>query len=386
MSLPHPGLLAGRKFSEIPSIFGISDFVNSVLRPWQLVVMILAGWVNRQQQEIIEFQNAQIRAFMKKMGRKRILLTDDQRRVLAVKGKTLGRTTLSQLTTIVTPDTILRWHRRLIAAKWDFSNRRAKAQGRPPVPDRVVRLVLRFAKENPTWGYDRIQGALFNLGHRISDTSVGNILKENGIEPAPKRRATTTWKTFLKAHWDSIATIDFTTVEVWTRHGLTTFYILVAMRLNTRHVEIAGVTANPDGNWVRQMARNLTGYDGFLLDASYLLIDRDTKFLSLRAYMNEMTDTKIVLLPPRSPNLNAHLERFMRSLKSECLDRMIFFGRRSLERALKQFVAHYHLERNHQGLENRIIEPGAEVGRENGEIQCRERLGGMLRYYYREAA
>ena len=134
------------------------------------------------------------------------------------------------------------------------------------------------------------------------------------------------------------------------------------------------------------MARNLTGYDGFLLGASYLLIDRDTTFLPLRAYMDEMTDTKIVLLPPRSPNLNAHLERYMRSLKSECLDKMIFFGRRSLDRALKQFVAHYHLERNHQGLENRIIEPGSKVGRETSEIQCRERPGGMLRYYYREAA
>jgi hypothetical protein len=324
MSLPpHPALLAVRKFSEIASIFGISQSVNSVLRPWQLVVMILAGWVNRQQQEIIEFQNAQIQALMNKLGRKRILLTDDQRRVLAVKGKALGRKTLSQLTTIVTPDTILRWHRRLIAAKWDFSDRRAKAQGRPPIPDCVVRLVLRFAKENPTWGYDRIQGALLNLGHRISDTTVGNILKTNGIEPAPIRRETTTWKTFLKAHWDSIAAIDFTSVEVWSRNGLTTFYILVAMRLKTRCVEIVGVTENPDGNWVRQMARNLTGYDGFLLGASYLLIDRDTKLLPLRTYMSELTNTKIVLLPPRSPNLNAHLERFMRSLKSECLDRMI---------------------------------------------------------------
>jgi hypothetical protein len=151
------------------------------------------------------------------------------------------------------------------------------------------------------------------------------------------------------------------------------------MRLKTRHVEIAGVTANPDGNWVRQMARNLTGYDGFLLGASYLLIDRDTKFLPLRAYMDEMTDTKIVLLPPRSPILNAHLERYMRSLKSEGLDKMIFFGRRSLERSLKQFVAHYHLERNHQGLENRIIDPGAEVGREIGEVRRLEERGQIRR-------
>ncbi len=247
---------------------------------------------------------------MKKLGRKRILLTDDQRRVLAVKGKALGRKTLTQLTTIVTPDTILRWHRRLIAAKWNYSDRRLNSPGRPPVPDRVVRLVLRFAKENPTWGYDRIQGALLNLGHQISDTTVGNILKENGIEPAPKRRATTTWKTFLKAHWDSVAAIDFTTVEVWSRNGLITFYILVAMRLKTRRVEIAGVTANPDGRWTKQMARNLTACQGgFLEGASHLLVDRDTRFLPFRGYMDEMTDTMVVLLPPRSPNLNAQIER-----------------------------------------------------------------------------
>ena len=307
VTAPHPTLLAVRKFSGNQSVFGISESMNSAFRPWHLFLLILAAWVNRRQQEIIEFQNAQIQALTNKLGRKRILLTDDQRRVLAVKGKARGRKTLSQLTTIVTPNTILRRHRRLIAAKWDFSDRRAKAQGRPPIHDRVVRLVLRFAKENPTWGYDRIQGALHNLGHRISDTTVGNILKENGIEPAPIRRETTTWKTFLKAHWDSIAAIDFTSVEVWNRNGLTTFYILVAIRLKTRCVEIVGVPENPDGNWVRQMARNLTGYDGFLLGASYLLIDRDTKFLPLRTYMSELTNTKIVLLPPRSPNLNAHL-------------------------------------------------------------------------------
>lgn len=129
---------------------------------------------------------------MDKMGRKRILLSDRQRRVLAAKGKTLGRRALTELTTIVTPDTILRWHRRLIAEKWDYSDRRKKAPGRPPVSDEIARLVLRMAEENPTWGYDRIQGALANLGHEISDTTVGNTLRANGIEPAPERKRTTT--------------------------------------------------------------------------------------------------------------------------------------------------------------------------------------------------
>ena len=247
------------------------------------------------------------------------------------------------------------------------------------MPEAVLRLVLRFAKQNPTWGYDRIQGALANVGHEISDTSVGNVLKSNGIEPAPLRKRTTTWKTFPKSHWDSIAAVDFTTVEVWTRSGLSTFYILVAMRLKTRKVEITGVTENPNGDWIRQMARNLTGWGGFLANSSYVVVDRDAKFQPFRNYLTELTGTKIVLLPPRSPNLNAHVERFMRSLKSECLDRMIFFGRQSLELALRAFVAHCHGERNHQGLENKIIEPGIKIGREDGEIHCRERLGGLLR-------
>jgi hypothetical protein len=261
------------------------SLMNFVLRPWQLFFFILSGWVNCRQQEIIDFQNAQIQALMDKMGRKRILLTDDQRRVLAVKGKALGRKTMMELTTIVTPDTILRWHRRLIAEKWDYSDRRNNAPGRPPVPDKVTRLVLRMAKENPTWGYDRIQGAIANLSHQISDTTVGNILKAHGIEPAPGRKHQTTWKTFLKAHWNSIAAVDFTTVEVWTRNG-----------------------------------------------------------------------------------------------------RMIFFGQRSLERALKNFAIHYHEERNHQGLDDKLIDPGDEVGQKIGDVQCRERLGGLLRYYYRDAA
>ena len=193
------------------------SLMNFVLRPWQLFFFILSGWVNCRQQEIIDFQNAQIQALMDKMGRKRILLTDDQRRVLAVKGKALGRKTMMELTTIVTPDTILRWHRRLIAEQWDYSNRRGNVPGRPPVSGEVTRLVLRMSKENPTWGYDRIQGALANLGHQISDTTVGNILKENGIEPVPIRKHRTTWKTFLQAHWESIAAVDFTTVGVWTK-------------------------------------------------------------------------------------------------------------------------------------------------------------------------
>jgi hypothetical protein len=187
--------------------------MNFILQPWQLLLAILAGWSNRQQQELIEYLRTENQILKEKLGKRRILLTDDQRRRLAVKGKVLGRKVLESVGTLFTPDTILRWHRLLVAQKWDFSDRVKKKPGRPPIADEIRALVVRLANENPTWGYDRIQGALANLGHTISDATVGNILKQHGIEPAPDRKRQTTWQTFLQAHWDVLAAVDFTTVE-----------------------------------------------------------------------------------------------------------------------------------------------------------------------------
>jgi putative transposase len=359
--------------------------MNFILQPWQLLFVVFCGWVHRRQTEIIEFQDAEIRSLLQKFGKKRILLNDDQRRLLAVKGKSIGRKALLELTTIVTPDTILRWHRELVAKKWDYSDRRT-AVGRPRVKRETVDLVLRMARENPSWGYDRIKGALANLGHKVSDQTVGNILKEHGIEPAPDRKRQTTWKTFLKAHWDVLAAIDFTTVEVWTKGGLVTFYLLFVMELKTRRVHFAACTATLGDAFMKQIARNLTDpFDGFLKDKKYVLMDRDTNFSSAFRAVLEGADVQPVRLPPKSPNLNSYLERFHLSIKSECLSRMIFFGEKSLRRAVTNYLEHYHVERNHQGLGNEIIEPGDEVGAVAGKIECRERLGGVLNYYYRKA-
>ena len=237
--------------------------MNFVLMPWQLLLLILAGWINRHQQEAIEYLLTDNRVLREKLGKGRILLNNHQRRRLALKGKALGRKTLDKLATIVRPDTLLRWHRELIARKWDHSGKR-QTFGRPRIRQEIVELALRFAQENPTWGYDRIQGALANVGFHISDTTVGNILKAHGIEPAPDRQRCTAWSTFLEAHWDTISAADFTTVEVWTRSGLVTFYILVVMHLKTRQVEIAGATPHPNSVWVQQIGRNLTDcVDGF---------------------------------------------------------------------------------------------------------------------------
>ncbi len=360
--------------------------MSFVFQPWHLFVMILAGWIRHQQQEAMDYLRTENQVLKEKLGKKRILLNDDQRRRLAVKGKVLGRKRLEEVGSLFTPNTILRWHRQLVAKKWDYSELR-QAIGRPCVEQTVVDLVLRFANENSSWGYDRIQGALANLGHQVSDQTVGNILKTHGIEPAPDRKRTTSWSTFIKAHWDTLAAIDFTTVEVWTKGGLITFYLLFVMELRSRRVHFAACTPTLGDDFMKQIARNLTdAEDGFLKGKSHVLMDRDTNFSAAFRQLLEEFSVTPVRLPAKSPNLNAHLERFHRSIKEECLHRMIFFGEFSLRKAVQEFLVHYHNERNHQGLENQIIEPRREVGSRAVNVECRERLGGMLRYYHRTAA
>jgi transposase InsO family protein len=358
---------------------------NQAFQPWHLLLSILAGIVNREQQQVIDYLRTENQVLREKIGKKRIILDDDQRKRLAVKGKVLGRKTLENIATIVTPDTIMRWHRMLVAAKWDYTNRR-KSAGRPKLEQEIVDLALRFAKDNPSWGYDRIAGALGNLGHTVSDTSVGNILKAYGIEPAPDRKQSTSWKAFLKAHWDMLSAIDFTTVEVWTKGGLVTFYLLFVIDIKTRRVHFAGCTTSPNEVWMKQIARNISGFAGFLNGEHYLLMDRDTKFCRSFRRTLEVEGVTCLILPKRSPNLNGHIERFMRSIKEESLRRLIFFGEKSLRNAVLEYLEHYHGERNHQGLGNRLVEENDDRQLTTGDVQCRERLGGLLKYYHRDAA
>ena len=356
--------------------------MNVLLKPWHLLLLVTTAASQRQNEMALEMALDELRMYKKRHGR--IRLTDGERRVLAVKGKALDRRLLEKVAVIVRPDTILRWHRELVAKKWDYSKRRKP--GRPKTAKEIEELVLRMARENPTWGYDRIQGALANLGHEISDTTVGNILKANGIEPAPERKKKTTWATFIRAHLDVLAAVDFTSIEVWTTRGLVTYYLLFVMELAPRRVKFAGCTCNPDGPWMKVIAKELTAYDGFLNGKKYILLDRDSKFTAEFRQITEDAGTECVLLPPKSPNLNSQIERFMLSIKSEALDRMIFFGEKSLRNAVTQFIDHYHTERNHQSFDNTILQPGPEVGRKTGEVECRERLGGLLNYYHRRAA
>jgi len=251
----------------------------------------------------------------------------------------------------------------------------------------IVDLVLQMAHENPSWGYTRIQGALANLGHQVGRGTIANILKENGIGPAPERDAHTRWSTFLKAHWECSTATDFLSVEVFTIKGLITQYILFFIDIASRSVHVAGITPHPDNSWMTQIARNITdARDGFLRDKKYLLLDRDTKYSDAFRAILVRDGIQVIRLPPRSPNLNAFAERFVRSIKEECLNRMIFVGQASLRHAITQYLTHYHWERNHQGLDNRLLKPLGMVGKPHAPVKRRERLGGMLSYYYRAAA
>ena len=251
----------------------------------------------------------------------------------------------------------------------------------------IWQLVVRMARENRGWGYRRIQGALANLGHEVARGTIANILKRHGLEPAPERNRKTTWKEFLSWHRDVIVAADFFTIEAWTRSGLTRFLVLFLIDLASRRVEIAGLARQANGLWMSQVARNLSdATEGFLVGKRYLIHDRDPLFTAEFLETVDTSGVKSLKLPPRSPNLNAHAERFVRTIKESCLDRMILFGEGSLRRAIQQFVMHYHRERNHQGLGNRLIMPEESTVSNTGTIQCRQRLGGMLNYYYHQAA
>ncbi len=352
--------------------------------PTYLLLGIFAGWLNRHQAAIIEYLRTENEILKRQLNGRRPRLTDEERRRLAVKGKALGRKALAAVACIVTPDTILAWHRRLVALKWTYPRR---GVGRPPVADEVRALIVEMARTDSRWGYTSIRDRLRNLGHLVSRATVATVLKEQGLEPAPKRSRGNSWSAFLKAHWTGIAAMDFTTVEVWTTGGLVTHYVAFVMELATRKVICAGITPHPDATWMQQIGRNLADvFSGFLVGKRFLIMDRDVLFRPEFRRLLEQSGIRSVRTPPSAPNCNAHLERFHGSFKREVADRVIFFGEAHLQRVVDEYLIHYHCERNHQGLEGQIIQPGSEVSLRSGKIHRRERLGGMLNYYYREAA
>src|SRR5215468_10002512 len=299
--------------------------MRAILDPFSFVVISIAGWMNQHQQHVIEYLIEENRVLREQIGNRRLRFSDNQRRRLAVRAKKLGRRLLAQVATIVTPETLMAWHRKLIAQKYDGTSFRTL--GRRGTAKEIAALVVRMAEENRAWGYRRIQGALANLGHVLAHNTIANILRRHGIEPAPERSRKITWKEFLNRHWDQIVASDFFTVEVWTPSGLQRFVILFFIELSTRRVEIGGIASRANGLWMTQIARNLTDdVDGFFKGKRYLIHDRDPLYTQEFLSMLDEHGIESVKLPPRSPNLDAYAERFVRTIKECCLERMILFG------------------------------------------------------------
>jgi putative transposase len=280
---------------------------------------------------------------------------------------------------IVTPQTLLRWHRELVRRKWTQPRR---GPGRPPTDARVQALVLRFARENPRWGYPRIAGELLKLGLRVSPSTIRRILLAAGSGPAP-RRSGPSWRQFLRQQAASMLACDFFTVETLS---LRRFYVLFFIELGSRRVHLAGCTTNPSGAWVTQQARNLS-FTGLFDRMRFLIHDRDSKFAAAFDEVFRSERIQVIHTPIRAPQANTYAERFVRMIRAECLDWLMIVGRRHLERVLRAYTAHYNRERPHRAIALQPPEAAPAITRANtGRIERRDVLGGLIHEYHRAAA
>ena len=317
-----------------------------------------------------------------KYGVKRLRLSDSQKRRLAVKGIALNKHILSQITTIFQPETILGWHRALVAKKYKCSEAGSSEKGRKTVSQEIIDEVLRLAKRNPEWGYDRIKGVMEYLGLEVGRTTIKRILQDHGIVPDPELKRRIRWKEFLKSHLEVMAATDFISVELLTPRGLVRCMILFFIDIQTRMVELGGVKINPDGRWMKQVARNQVDcIDGFLKDKRYLVCDRGSLYTKDFENILKSSGVKIKRTPPWSPNMNPFSEAFCKTLRTECLGKMIFFNERQVRYAVEKFIFHYNTSRPHAGTGGKMIAPLLQD--ENGKITEFESLGGLLRSYRR---
>lgn len=277
---------------------------------------------------------------------------------------------------VVSPQTLLRWHRELVRRKWTF--RRPSAGGRPPISDEVREFILRMGKENPGWGCLRIRGELAKLGIRVSATKIRTLLRANGMGPAP-RRSGPTWSEFLRSQAEGILAFDFLTVETVM---LRTLYVLFAIEIGSRRVRVLGVTRNPDSAWVTQQARNLAVGEG-PQRMRFLIRDRDTKFSGPFDEVFRSEGVKIIETPIRAPRANAFAERWVRTVRTECLDWTLVLGRRHLDRVLRIYIAHYNARRPHRGLDLRTPVPRPDPAplAYGAHVRRRDVLGGLIHEY-----
>ena len=354
---------------------------------WLTLITCLAYCIDKELYKAIDYLREQVRVLVEHQERenKRILLTNSQRKRVAAKAKRLSRKMLEQCTELFTPGTIMRWYGQLIAEKYDGSQNRTYA-GRPPITQEIVNIVIRLKQENPRWGYKKIRDQVVYLGYNICKSSVKNILIENGYDPEPDLTIRSTWHEFIKSHWDVLAACDFFTIELLIGRKLVRCTVFFVMELATRKVFFAPIKLQPDGAYMKQAAKILTDHeDGFLYGNRYLIHDRDPLYRTDGFHeMLRGSGIEPVKLPARSPDLNCYAERFVKSVKSECLDYLILSSVGQLQYVLEQYSEYYHHERIHQSLD-RMIEPKHTID-DTAEIVCIERLGGLLKPYHRLAA
>lgn len=286
----------------------------------------------------------------------------------------------------VTPATLLTWHRRLVARRWTYPHGRP---GRPSVDEDTTALVVRLARENPRWGYRRVQGELIKLGVRLAASTIAQIMKDHGLGHAP-RRTGPTWRAFLRAQASGIVATDFFSVDTL---ALTRLYVLFFIELGRRRVWVTGVTAHPHAPWVTQQARNVVGDihdDG--IEVKFVLRDRDTKYVLGFDEVFRSEGAQILRSPFRTPNANAYAERFVRTVRSECLDHLLIMNARHLERVLRSYVTHYNRHPPHQGISQEIPTPrlpSSVIAATSTQLACshgrhvrrHDRLGGLIHEY-----
>ena len=342
-------------------------------------LLLIAKSTDRQLAEYLEFLKVENRILRSKLPN-RIVVTPKERTRLLKHGKPLG-TAIRDLITIVSPRTFLRW----VQDEKKPARIKARKSGRPATSENVQDLIIRLARENG-WGYTRMLGELAKLGVTVSRSTVIKILKQNSLEPGPKRGGGS-WHEFVRRHLDTLWACDFFSVRVWTMSGLVDMFVFFVIQVGSRRVQVTGITPNPDGIWMKQQARNLAiQFAEEKNKASYLIRDMDAKFAKEFDSILAEEGVTVVKVGPRAPNMNAYAERFVQSIKDECLRKVLIFGDRHLRYLIKTYLDHYHTERPHQGVGNvplcRLLASSTVAG----EIECHERLGGLLKSYSRKAA